>query len=189
MLNPDTNQPAALSYLQDLGVDPARQVLIAALSHFHADHYHGFHDLIRKCDSALVALPQALYPRDILASFKMKNPAISNGRKFARQRDIFEAAEGRRRLARAGTSLLLKEPWRQLADGLGLAPGERPKIVSLSPSDATCDRIHKQLGILLDRNQGGRLPPDLSELCRRASYPGSYKQTNTHGECSPRTRN
>lgn len=40
--NPDTDRPAALSYLEHLDVEPASHVVVVALTHFHRDHYTGF---------------------------------------------------------------------------------------------------------------------------------------------------
>jgi hypothetical protein len=51
-LNAQTKEPAALDYLQKIGIDPATAVRFVISSHWHDDHIRGIGKVFEKCESA-----------------------------------------------------------------------------------------------------------------------------------------
>ncbi len=59
-LNPKSNHPASLDYLQQLGVDVKNSVKLIVASHWHDDHVRGISSIYRECVSASLVLSEAL---------------------------------------------------------------------------------------------------------------------------------
>ena len=57
-----TKRPAALSYLQDIGVNPAQDVKMIVASHWHDDHIRGLASVVEACPQARFVLSDAIYP-------------------------------------------------------------------------------------------------------------------------------
>jgi beta-lactamase superfamily II metal-dependent hydrolase len=53
-------RPAALSYLEQRGVDPRTGVTAIVLTHLHADHSDGIYDLVHDCSNATFSMPAAV---------------------------------------------------------------------------------------------------------------------------------
>jgi phosphoribosyl 1,2-cyclic phosphodiesterase len=52
--------PLHIEYLQQIGVDPARQVEFVVATHWHDDHVRGLSDTFRRCLRANIVVPSAL---------------------------------------------------------------------------------------------------------------------------------
>ena len=53
-------QPAALTFLESVGINPAQAVVAVVLTHLHADHYDGIYDLLLACPNARFVMPAAV---------------------------------------------------------------------------------------------------------------------------------
>ena len=66
-LDPD-GQPAALSYLNQLGLDPAESVCLIVTTHWHDDHIRGMAQVVETCDNASFCCANALTQREFLSA-------------------------------------------------------------------------------------------------------------------------
>lgn len=64
--HPSNKEPVALSYLNSLGVDVARDVELIVISHWHDDHIQGVSTLVSACHSARVCFPSAMMKQEFL---------------------------------------------------------------------------------------------------------------------------
>ncbi len=62
-----TKAPAALSYLNGIGVDPAQDVKIIVASHWHDDHIRGLSTVVEACPNARFVLSDAMQNREFVA--------------------------------------------------------------------------------------------------------------------------
>jgi len=53
-------RPAALEFLEAIGLDVANQVVLIAATHWHDDHVKGLAAIVRSCPSARVVTSTAL---------------------------------------------------------------------------------------------------------------------------------
>jgi beta-lactamase superfamily II metal-dependent hydrolase len=67
-------EPAALEYLQRLGVDVRSDVKLVLATHWHDDHIRGLAKLVRACDSARVAISSALHVDELLVLIEAVRP-------------------------------------------------------------------------------------------------------------------
>jgi hypothetical protein len=69
-----SNAPAALEYLESVGVDAARDVRYVVATHWHDDHVGGLAEIVNECVNAVVFLPAALTVPEFLAFMKLDRP-------------------------------------------------------------------------------------------------------------------
>lgn len=65
-LDPASKQPAALHYLESLGVDVAKSVYFVAATHWHDDHIQGIHSVFQAAKSASFICSGAIRQPDFL---------------------------------------------------------------------------------------------------------------------------
>jgi len=65
-LGSSTKQPASLSYLQKLRVDPAQAVKLFVISHWHSDHIKGASEVASKCENSQICFSNALLKDEFL---------------------------------------------------------------------------------------------------------------------------
>ena len=76
-INPETNEPAALEYLQAIGVDPKEAVELIIASHWHDDHIRGLAQVVKACPDATFCSSSVLAEEEFLAyilPFEQYNP-------------------------------------------------------------------------------------------------------------------
>lgn len=66
----DDKEPAALAYLNNLGLDPKDHVKIVVISHFHNDHIKGLNRIIEVCPNADICISSALNTKEFDAYIK-----------------------------------------------------------------------------------------------------------------------
>ena len=59
-LHAESKKPAAIHYLEAMGLDPAAVVKLIVLTHWHDDHVTGAGEIVERCQAAALALPQAM---------------------------------------------------------------------------------------------------------------------------------
>jgi beta-lactamase superfamily II metal-dependent hydrolase len=81
----DEAQPAALSYLDSIGVDSGRDVKYIVATHWHDDHVRGFSRIINACPAADVFLSDALTHKPLMRFVKANAPRhVTNLREMNR---------------------------------------------------------------------------------------------------------
>jgi hypothetical protein len=65
-LNPETDEPAALTYLESIGAIPREAVSLVLVTHWDDDHIGGIHKVVAECDQATVACSLALQRKDFV---------------------------------------------------------------------------------------------------------------------------
>ena len=63
-LHPSTGRPAALAYLESLGVVAAESVVLVLVTHWDDDHIQGIAAVVDECRTASVACSAALGRKD-----------------------------------------------------------------------------------------------------------------------------
>ena len=147
------HEPCALTYLNGIGVDPARDVCMVVASHWHDDHIRGMARLVEACRSAKFCCASALCTEEFLAVVG----ALEN-------RPLTSASSGAREIHRV-FSLLEKTdrfgPF-AIANRRVFSQGSC-EIWSLSPSDRAIGTFLKSIGNLLPAtNQSKRRSRSLS---------------------------
>ncbi len=61
------NQPAAIKYLESIGVDLSTAVKLVLVSHWHDDHIKGLANIVKKCESARICYSAALLRQEFLS--------------------------------------------------------------------------------------------------------------------------
>jgi beta-lactamase superfamily II metal-dependent hydrolase len=148
-----TGRPAALEYLQKIGVDAASAVKLIVATHWHDDHVRGLTELLRVCTSATFSCSQA-FTRDEFVQFievYNKNNKLSDGSGTREFSETFHLlAEARRGSRKAIENRLI---FRLEAANSG--HGHECNVTTLSPSDAQIDITLRAIGALIpqDREQ------------------------------------
>ena len=66
-LHPESKQPIALNYLEQLCIDPKESIETILISHWHSDHIRGAANLVNNCSRARVCYPAALLEKEFLS--------------------------------------------------------------------------------------------------------------------------
>ncbi len=157
-----TSQPAALTYLESIGVNPSSAVKLVIATHWHDDHIRGLSRVLEECSSADFCCAAALSADEFLAnviSYENRN-LISGGSGVREIFDIFRILDSRKN----------KNPIRAITDRViytmdcnGTAHGNKVQVWALSPSDKQYDKFLNELTLHM---------PKVSETKRRAVAQG-----------------
>lgn len=133
-INPNSNRPAALQYLQELSVDANQSVRLIVATHWHDDHVRGLSVIYRECPSAIFSVPNVLLENDFLALANLYGSSP-----IAKSSGVFEFAEVFKDLTENRDRLRYASPDRQLLqlNVESVVPRAKAIISSLSPSDAS----------------------------------------------------
>jgi hypothetical protein len=142
---PNTDKPASLQYLLDLGVDVAKQVVLVVVTHWDDDHIRGIGTIAQTCSAAAVACSAALMRKDIL-QFVLETEHVGGalGSGLDELRTILRLPNATRRVIWAKANVPLHPR----------PPGDAPRVVALSPSDEAFER---SLRSLIEQATGERL--------------------------------
>lgn len=162
-LEQDTDSPASLEYLKNLGIDVSEAVKLIVATHWHDDHIRGISTIYRECKSAKFAVTGAFKSEELLRLIKLYSrstlPGDSGLDEFI---EIFRIHDERK-----GKSTLINSPKLAMAntvlysDQISLSSIiTQRKVSSLSPSDACILRAN------LDR-----LLPKAGEYKKRITSP------------------
>jgi beta-lactamase superfamily II metal-dependent hydrolase len=143
-LNPETEAPAALSYLQRISVRPDA-VRVLVVTHWDDDHTQGVTTLVRECDQAAVACSLALNRKDIVQFvLEQARYAGATGSGLDELRSVLTQCRSTGRLiwAKATLPLYPRES------------GSTPSVAALSPSD---DAVSRSIESLIERAAEGSI--------------------------------
>lgn len=144
--------PRALSYLESIGLDPARDVALVVATHWHDDHIRGMAELVRHCSSATFCCASALGKEEFLAAVR----ALEG-------RHLSSAGSGIREIhavfSRLAQRTAVRTPRLALANRRIFEHGGC-EIWSLSPNDRNYAAFLKTIGDLIpsEGQSKGRVP-------------------------------
>jgi hypothetical protein len=156
----DTRRPAALSYLNDLGVNIATDVKVVVSSHWHDDHCEGMSTILRAAEHAQFVCSAALTNDEFFAMVAGAKSAMMTSSGISEFHEIFEILEDRHLtptrpnsiapfLAKSGVCVFRRP------DG----EARRAEVHALSPSDGA---------LKLSWHQVAQSVPQLGQVKRRA---------------------
>ncbi|NKC16741.1 MAG: MBL fold metallo-hydrolase [Gammaproteobacteria bacterium] len=149
-----SKRPAALAYLDRLGVEPANSVKLVMATHWHDDHIRGLADTLRACDDAQFACSDALNTKEFLTVVNAyaRRPMLEGGSGAQEFRSIIGVLEER---AHRHPAMSHSPKWAS-ADRLlwrrereVSVSGADAEFHSLSPSDASILAARLGLSALL----------------------------------------
>lgn len=142
-------EPAALSYLRQVGENPAECVVALLLTHYHDDHMSGFAEQVRACPNAVVYLPSVMRSSVFAAAVNTRDDPVDG---------LLEITDTWRQLCTLDGRT--RRPWRLAdEDRLVVPDGGWPEAANveawaLSPSSADLRLAH--LDLLKHLPPGGR---------------------------------
>jgi hypothetical protein len=146
-LSSPRGRAVALDYLEQLGVDPAHQVKMLVVTHWHDDHIRGAAQVLRAARTAQFACSAALRHEDFYALVHAGNEVrlveqTSGVREFA---DIIEELQARAGWsAGAGPDIYAQEGMRLYVSSAGAV-----ELYALSPSAQTITDAHRAMARLV----------------------------------------
>ena len=92
-----SSRPAALAYLEEIGVDPSTAVKLILTTHWHDDHIGGMSELVKTCLSAKFACSMALTRREFIevATVYTTRPLVRGTSGVTEIRETFETLKKR----------------------------------------------------------------------------------------------
>lgn len=150
----------ALDYLNNVGANPAEDVLLVVGSHAHDDHIAGISKIVSACKTAYFICSRALTEREFAAivSREIERGDLVRQRAYSEYAKIFTTLQDRGR-SPIGTSYLKHAiEQRPLIDSDFGDPALHVKVISLSPSDEAINRAIRKLAHFMLRNGGDRAP-------------------------------
>lgn len=132
--NPHSNEPAALTYLKELGLSPKEVIKKIVITHFHQDHITGMAKLIKEsADDAKVYMPQALSSKEAVKYYSELD--ILHG--YSRISGIKELADIAKYMERSNRIIT------RVKQDSNIHNGDDYLISALSPSDYACERSQR----------------------------------------------
>ncbi len=129
---PGSKSPAALEYLEALGIEPASAIKRILATHWHDDHVKGMSEIVRRCPGALFAMSAALESdqfNQLVFEIEEHNKLVAATSTASEFAEILEEVERRG-----------KQPPTAVSDGFLIFEGgfeDLVKVRVLSPSPAT----------------------------------------------------
>jgi len=162
---PDSEEPAALKYMRDMGTDPERSVKLIVITHWHKDHIRGMSQMVEECKGAKVVVSSAFVQREFLTMVSLHRtraiPPDSGLDEFTRILTILDDRKQKRAKynppGMASSDKLLYREAVPFQNGIAEA-----SIYSLSPSDTSVLLAQQDFAELTQRQskRPGWLPPD-----------------------------
>ena len=187
-LSRPSGRAVALDYMEQLEVDPARQVKMLVVTHWHDDHIRGAAQILRAATSAQFACSAALRCEDFFALVH----AGDNTRLVEQTSGVREFAEIIEELqARAGGRLSAgPDVWAQEGMRLHVSAAGAAELHALSPSAQTITNTNRVVGALRSRHwrpngPGAGHPPERGLRCDPRQDPNhalpSWRRPGTCG--------
>lgn len=137
-------EPAAITYLEQIGVDLATEVSLLVATHWHDDHIRGFSQLVEACRSADVYISGAFQHREFLSFVYAYHDQPKTGfgsgvDEIYRSISISKDSGRRLGLAVPNRSILVR-------DSSSTSHGKEIRLWTLSPSDAEITAFLTEIG-------------------------------------------
>lgn len=149
--------PVALRYFELIGVDPAKQVELVLVTHWHDDHIQGINELLEHCETAGICISGALTQSEFIKflsaySTNRTSPLGTGVDEFVAV--LKKMRDPKRKPLRGGQDKRILN-----IRGCELAHGESCEVWTLSPSD---------FQVLESNSRFASLLPDAKSTMRRA---------------------
>jgi len=144
---PDSDDtPAALRYLENIGVRPAEAVSLIVATHWHDDHIRGMARMIEQCPAALFCCAGVFCQDEFLAMVgHLENRHLSKSGSGVRElHKVFSILRDRK-----------KKPLHAIANRMIFTQGVC-RIWSLSPSDSVFQNFLRSVGAMIPRKSKGK---------------------------------
>ncbi|AHY50556.1 MBL fold metallo-hydrolase [Bradyrhizobium japonicum] len=154
-VEPRSQKPAALEYLERIGVDAATSVEMIVATHWHDDHVRGISTLLRACPKASFVLSNAMSSKEFismaLARNTIKSTKVSTG--SGEISAVFDQLGSSRRTA----TRAIADRTLMTVRNSSLRHGYDCVVTSLSPSDRQTQTFMDDLALLMpDPNSSER---------------------------------
>lgn len=163
-IDSETRAPAALSYLQSIGVDPVGAVKLIVATHWHDDHIGGMAELVGVCTNAEFCSSSAYSTTEFLAAvtpFTQRN-SVAGGSGVKELMGVLNVLGSRSRTGRNAIRATANRCiWRLPTISSG--HGADCKVWTLSPSDRQIESFLLEAASLI---------PSIGETKRRLSNNG-----------------
>ncbi|MEQ3673431.1 MBL fold metallo-hydrolase [Pseudophaeobacter sp.] len=149
--------PVALRYFDRIGVDPATQVELVLVTHWHDDHIRGLNELIERCEVAGICISEALTQGEFikfLSAYSTNKTSLHGTGVDEFVLVLEKMRDPKRKPIRSGQDKRIVN-----ISGKELAHGEGCEVWTLSPSD---------FQVLESNSRFGSLFPDAKSTMRRA---------------------
>ena len=140
-----SGRPAALDYLEAIGVDPAAQVAVILATHWHDDHVRGLADVLRACERARFMCSNAFHADEFLTL--IESQAIGTARLSPGAREFADVLSVLRERRSAGS--VVDGAKRFVLEGALVHRSPRCEVLALSPSSASVEHAVKAIARLL----------------------------------------
>lgn len=140
-----SNEPAALSYLRSIGVNPAEAVELIIATHWHDDHIKGLSDIVRECVNATFACPIAFKKEEFVAAISRYNKnnrivGTSGVRELWEVFHLLASGHGKRKILARSNMRIFSIP------SVESGHGRMVQFWSLSPSDVEVEKFLTAIG-------------------------------------------
>jgi hypothetical protein len=146
-IDSETGRPAALVYLESLGVDPGKAVKFVLCTHWHDDHVGGISELLAACNSAEFACSSALTRTEFLEIVQLfnKRPLMTGSSGLSEIQRVFALLRQRRHIPKYAIADL---PLLKLVT-TPPTPNARCELTALSPSPLEFQRFLQAISKLI----------------------------------------
>lgn len=144
-LDSRTGSPAALGYLQKIGVDIKTDVKLVVITHFHDDHIKGISEVFEKCESAVLCISAAMSKDEFVTYVtRFESQMLASGSGVSEMSKILHIAEETGRKVRLGSA---DKRIHHIPSSDGIKP--ECNVWTLSPSDTEIQRFLSRIGEML----------------------------------------
>ncbi len=141
-----SDAPAAVDYLESLGIEPKEAVDWIIVTHWHDDHIYGLAELAKRCEHAEICMSGALRSNEFVARVApySANATLAGGSGL---KELFQLSIC---LSRADRSITNGYQDRRLSviEGSEFQHGRKCEVWTLSPSDAQIELFFKDISQL-----------------------------------------
>lgn len=140
-------RPAAIGYLESLGIEPGAAVDLITASHWHDDHIRGLAEVLERCSRARFACSAALSAQAFVAAVSRFNAQnrLAGGSGVNELYRIYALLPDRGAMLAIADRRLLSIPTGELGHGLPV------EVWSLSPADKQVDKFLVEIGAALPK--------------------------------------
>jgi beta-lactamase superfamily II metal-dependent hydrolase len=159
-LDKKSGQPAALKYLENLGVKVVHQVKLVVATHWHDDHIQGLADVLRAAQAAKFASSAAYPLQDLARLVVLGNKTIPQSSATREFQSILQILAERRQVKQTPESV---GPIPALANKKLLALDDEGRsfvseVFALSPADGVFNRAEAELRYALSLIEARKRP-------------------------------
>lgn len=143
------NNPVAISYLRELGVDVEQDVKLIVVSHWHDDHIRGMGRLVEECKKAKIVISAALLRQEFLTLVNVMNDPnsiVDRGKSGLNEMaSVIKSLKNRKSGENNGIELVQATADKRLFDQNNV------EVWALSPSDHTFNNALQEFGALTNQ--------------------------------------